>query len=105
MTLPARRLVHLLALMLCFGSMSPAAARDMLRGVNFVHPLQFSAADQDKYLASIQSAGVHVIRFGMYQQDEDKMVAFLKLAQSHGIAADVILHGIFEPGAPQRAYQ
>jgi hypothetical protein len=83
----------------------PPNAERILRGGDFVHPLQFSATDQDNYLAGLQAAGVRVIRFGMYEQDMDKNVDFIKLAHSHGIAAVLILHGISTPGAPERPFR
>ena len=82
-----------------------ARAQDVVRGVDFVHPLQFSEAEQDTRLAAIASAGVRVIRFGMYQQDLDKNVAFIARAHAHNIAVDLILHGLYPPDAPQRSYQ
>ena len=95
-----------LALSLC--SAFPAAAatsNDVLRGVNFVHPLQFSAAQQDAKLAELQSLGVRVIRFGMYAQDEDKNIDFIKRAHAHRIATVLIVHGLYAPGAPERPYR
>jgi hypothetical protein len=83
----------------------PPNAERILRGGDFVHPLQFSATDQDNYLAGLQAAGVRVIRFGMYEQDMDKNVDFIKLAHSNGIAAVLILHGISTPGAPERPFR
>jgi hypothetical protein len=83
----------------------PPNAKRILRGVDFVHPLQFSAVDQNTYLVGLQSAGVRVIRFGMYEQDLDKNVDFIKLAYSRGIATDVILHGLSTLGAPERPYR
>ncbi|MCK9915581.1 glycoside hydrolase family protein [Microbacteriaceae bacterium K1510] len=82
-----------------------AQTRDVLRGVNFVHPLQFSVADQDSRLAKLQSLGVRVIRFGLYDKDEEKNVDFIKRAHTHGIAAVLILHGLYAPDAPQRPYR
>ena len=82
-----------------------AQARDVLRGVDFVHPLQFSVADQDSKLAELQSLGVRVIRFGLYDKDEEKNVDFIKRAHAHGVAAVLILHGLYAPEAPLRPYR
>lgn len=82
-----------------------SGSRVILRGVDFVHPLQFSAADQDAHLARLKSAGVRVVRFGMYQEDLDENIAFLARARSHGLSAVLILHGLPAPGAPERPYQ
>ncbi|KJC51024.1 hypothetical protein UP09_02925 [Bradyrhizobium sp. LTSP885] len=82
-----------------------ARAQNAVRGVDFVHPLQFSEAEQDAALARIASAGVRVIRFGMYQQDLDKNIAFIARAHTHNIAVDLILHGLYPPDAPQRPYR
>ncbi|WP_189046248.1 hypothetical protein [Aliidongia dinghuensis] len=92
----------MLAVLLAAGA---AQARDVLRGVDFVHPLQFSAADQDAKLSELQSLGVHVIRFGMYAEDEDKNVDFIKRAYAHKIATVLILHGLYAPGAPERVFK
>ncbi|MBV8511565.1 MAG: hypothetical protein JOZ94_14120 [Xanthobacteraceae bacterium] len=77
----------------------------MLRGVDFVHPLQFSAEQQNAKLSELQSLGVRVIRFGMYAQDEDKNVDFIKRAYAHKIAVVLILHGLYVPGAPERPFR
>jgi len=82
-----------------------APARDFVHGVDFVRPIQFSVADQDAKLAELQSAGVRVIRFGMYAQDEDKNVDFIKRAHAHQISTVIILHGLYTPGAPERPYR
>jgi hypothetical protein len=79
-----------------------AQARDVIRGVNFVHPLQFSTEDQNAKLSELQSLGVRVIRFGMYAEDEDKNVDFIKRAYAHKISTVLILHGLYTPGAPRR---
>lgn len=86
-------------------SVAAAPTNDVLRGVNFVHPLQFSTADQETKLAELQSLGVHVIRFGMYAQDENKDVDFIKRAYAHRISTVLILHGLYAPGAPERPYR
>ena len=103
-----RHAVRLAAVGMALSVVSPAGstqARDVLRGVDFVHPLQFSAADQDRKLAELQSLGVRVIRFGVYDKDEDKNVDFIKRAHAHGVAAVLILHGLYAPDAPQRPYR
>ncbi|WP_315742111.1 hypothetical protein [Bradyrhizobium sp. SZCCHNR1075] len=82
-----------------------APPRDVLRGVDFVHPLQFSVEDQDAKLAELQSLGVHVIRFGTYAQDEDKTIDFIKRAYAHRISTLLILHGLYTPGAPERPFR
>ncbi|MGJ4939353.1 hypothetical protein ACQR1W_02180 [Bradyrhizobium sp. HKCCYLS1011] len=78
---------------------------DVLRGVDFVHPLQFSVEDQNAKLAELQSLGVHVIRFGMYAQDEDKNVDFIQRAYAYQISTVLILHGLYTPGAPERPFR
>ena len=82
-----------------------AQVRDVIRGVNFVHPLQFSTDDQIAKLSELQSLGVHVIRFGMYAQDEDKNIDFIKRAYAHKISTVLILHGLYAPGAPARPFR
>jgi len=82
-----------------------AQARDVIRGVDFVHPLQFSTEDQNAKLSELQSLGVHVIRFGMYVQDEDKNVDFIKRAYAHKISTVLILHGLYATGAPVRPFR
>lgn len=104
----ACRAVRLAAVGMALSVVSPAGsaqARDVLRGIDFVHPLQFSLADQDRKLAELQSLGVRVIRFGVYDKDEDKNVDFIKRAHAHGIAAVLILHGLYAPEAPLRPYR
>ncbi len=81
-----------------------AHAQEVVRGVNFVHPFQFSTADQDAGLARIEAAGVRVIRFGVYAQDMDKAVDFIARAHAHNIGVDLILHGQYQPDAPLRRY-
>jgi len=104
----AYRAVRLAAVGVALTVVSPAGgaqARDVLRGVDFVHPLQFSAADQDRKLAELQSLGVRVIRFGVYDKDEEANVEFIKRAHAHGVAAVLILHGLYAPEAPLRPYR
>ena len=57
-------------------SASPTWAREGVRGVDFVHPLQFSTEQQNAKLSELQSLGVGVIRFGMYAQ-VDKNIDFI----------------------------
>lgn len=92
----------LLSIVLLAGT---AQARDVIRGVDFVHPLQFSTEDQNAKLSELQSLGVHVIRFGMYAEDEDKNVDFIKRAYAHKISTVLILHGLYAPGAPARPFR
>jgi len=80
-------------------------ARDVIRGVDFVHPLQFSPEVQNAKLSELQSLGVHVIRFGMYAQNEDKNVDFIKRAYAHKISTVLILHGLYAPDAPARPFR
>ena len=104
----ARRVAHCAALGMLVSAMllpEAAPARDFVHGVDFVRPIQFSVADQDAKLAELQSAGVRVIRFGMYAQDEDKNVDFIKRAHAHQISTVIILHGLYTPGAPERPYR
>lgn len=81
-----------------------AHAQNVVRGVDFVHPLQFSAADQNAGLAHLKSAGVHVIRFGI-EEDLDKNIDFMKRAYAQNIATVLILHGKYAPNAPVRPYR
>ncbi|WP_353072100.1 hypothetical protein [Tunturiibacter gelidiferens] len=90
-----------LSLLFEFGA---ASAQDVVRGVNFVHPLQFNAADQDANLAHIKSAGIRVIRFGI-EEDLDKNIDFMKRAYAQNIATVLILHGKYAPNAPVRPYR
>lgn len=80
-------------------------AGTIVRGVDFVHPLQFSVADQNARLAAIEAAGVRVIRFGMYAEDADRNIDFIKRAYQHRISTVLILHGLYRPGAPERPYR
>jgi len=95
-------LCTLMFLLLLFGS-SVAYAQNVVRGVNFVHPLQFSVADQNADLAHLKSAGVHVIRLGI-EEDLDKNLDFMKRAYAENIATVLILHGKYAPNAPRRPY-
>lgn len=81
----------------------PVHAQSLVRGVNFVHPLQFSPADQDASLAHLKSAGVRVIRLGI-EEDLDKNLDFMKRAYAQNIATVLILHGRYAPNAPRRSY-
>jgi len=81
-----------------------AHAQNVVRGVNFVHPLQFNVADQNAALANLRVAGVHIIRFGI-EEDVDKNIDFIKRANAQGIATVLILHGRYAPNAPTRAYR
>ncbi|MGB7193363.1 MAG: hypothetical protein WBD81_07890 [Collimonas pratensis] len=87
---------------LAFGSM--AHAQNVVRGVNFVHPLQYSVADQNTALAHLKVAGVHIIRIGI-EEDVDKNIDFIKRANAQGIATVLILHGKYAPNAPIRPYR
>lgn len=86
--------------------LAPAGARadTILTGVDFVHPTSFSVADQDAALAQMKAAGVHVIRFGM-EDKEDENVDFIKRAHAQNIAVVLIFHGKYAPGAPVRPYR
>jgi hypothetical protein len=95
----------LLAVFMVLFAPSMAHAQDVVRGVDFVHPLQFSEPEQEAALAGVAAAGVRMIRVGMYQQDLDKNVAFIQRAHAHNLAVDLILHGVYPPGAPQRPYR
>jgi hypothetical protein len=96
----------LLSALFVFSLLSGTArAQNVIRGVNFVHPLQFSLADQNAALANLKAVGVHVIRFGMYERDLDKNVDFIGRANAEGIAAVLVLHGSYLPNAPTRAYR
>ena len=93
-----------LTLFLSLSGLGLARAQNIVRGVNFVHPLQFSAADQNADLAHLKSAGVHIIRFGI-EEDLDKNVDFMKRAYTQNIATVLILHGKYAPNAPVRPYR
>jgi hypothetical protein len=82
-----------------------ARAQNVVRGVNFVHPLQFSVADQNVALAHLKAADVHIIRFGMYEQDAERSIDFIKRAGVQGIATVLILHGKYALNAPIRPYR
>ena len=98
--------VAALAVSFCIATpLAAAASNDVLLGVNFVHPLQFGAAEQESKLAQLESLGVHTIRFGMYTQDEDKAIDFIKRAHAHHNSTVLILHGLYMPGAAQRPYR
>lgn len=99
------RLLAILAALAGLAIASTAQAGEILRGVDFVHPLQFSLADQNDRLSKLQALGVHVIRFGMYAQDADKNVDFIKRAYAHKISTVLILHGLYAPGAPERQFR
>jgi hypothetical protein len=104
----ARRAAFLAGLGMIFSAMGlpgAVAARDVLRAIDFVRPIQFSLEEQNAKLAELRSAGVHVIRFGMYAQDEDKNVDFIKRAHAHQISTVLILHGLYVPGATERPYR
>ena len=91
----------LLGSSLCAGT---AHAQDIVRGFNFVHPLQFSVADQNAALANLRTAGVHLIRFGI-EEDLDKNIDFIKRANAQHIATVLILHGKYAADAPVRPYR
>jgi hypothetical protein len=74
-------------------------AQNIVRGVNFVHPLQFNASDQDADLAHLKSAGIHIIRLGI-EEDLDKNIDFMKRAYAQNIATVLILHGNRPPMLP-----
>ena len=98
--------ITLFALLLSAGILpGTAQAGVVLRGVNFVRPIQFSLEEQNAKLNELQAAGVQVIRFGMYAQDEDKNLDFIKRAQAHQISTVLILHGLYTPGTPERPFR
>ena len=108
--MPAMRLCHLSAAIITLVFLSLLSgfdvthAQNIIRGVNFVHPSQFDAAEQDADLAHLKSAGVHVIRIGI-EDDLDKNIAFMKRAYAQKIATVLILHGKYAPNAPVRPYR
>ena len=77
---------------------------DVVQGVNFVHPVSFSIAVQNDTLARIKAAGVHVIRFGM-EDREDEHLDLIRRAHALDIRVVLILHGKYAPGAPVRPYR
>lgn len=89
----------------CIAALCPAMAAGCVRGVNFVHPFQYSQAEQDKYLSQLQARGVRVIRFGVYESDESKVVDFISRAQAKDIKTQLILHGLYKKDAPLRVYR
>lgn len=100
-----RHLFATLATLVGLATANMAQAGELLRGVDFVHPLQFSIADQNDRLSKLQALGVRVVRFGMYAQDADKNVDFIKRAYAHKISTVLILHGLYAPGAPERSFR
>ncbi|HEY9755612.1 MAG TPA: hypothetical protein V6C97_10650 [Oculatellaceae cyanobacterium] len=98
-------LVFAISLLCGFAAQGPATGAECIRGVNFVHPFQFSQANQDQYLSQLQANGVHAIRIGVYESDEPKVVDFVSRAQAKGIKTQLILHGLYAKAAPQRAYR
>ena len=92
------------ALFISLQSGGSAHAQTVVRGVNFVHPMQFSVADQDAALANLKAAAVHVIRFGI-EENADENIDFIQRAHAQGIATVLILHGRYAPGAPVRPYR
>jgi len=74
-------------------------------GINFTHPLQLSKADQDTSLATLKSAGVHVIRIGLFAADLDKGVDFIQRANAQGIKVLLTVHSQYPPDAPIRPYK
>jgi hypothetical protein len=82
----------------------PASAVEAVTGVNFVHPLSFSIADQNDTLARMKSAGVRVVRSGFWE-DVDKIADFIKRAYAQGIGTVIIFHGKYAPNAPVRPYR
>jgi hypothetical protein len=82
----------------------PRQADAILTGVDFVHPISFSLADQNATLAHIKAAGVRVIRFGM-EDKEDENLDFIKRAYAQNIRVVLIFHGKYAPGAPVRPYR
>ena len=81
-----------------------AHAQNVVRGVDFVHPMQYSVADQNAAFANLKAAGVHVIRFGI-EEDLDKNIDFVQRANAQGISTVLILHGKYAPNAPVRPYR
>ncbi len=81
-----------------------AHAQDVVRGFNFVHPLQFSTAEQNAALAKLRAAGAHLIRLGI-EEDLDQNIDFIKRANAQHIATVLILHGKYASDAPTRLYR
>jgi hypothetical protein len=93
-----------LALLSLLSGLSLTHAQNIVRGVNFVHPLRFSTADQDASLAHLKSASIQVIRSGI-EDDLDKNIDFRKRSYAQKIATVLILHGKYSPHAPVRPYR
>jgi len=98
------RLIGLAGILAAYLAPSVAHADAILTGVNFVHPSLFSIADQNAALAQMKTAGVHVIRFGM-EDKEDENLDFIKRAYAQNIQVILIFHGKYSPGAPVRTYR
>ena len=96
--------LSILTFLLLLSNSSTLHAQSIVRGVDFVHPMQFSVADQNAGLAHLESAGVRVIRFGI-EEDLDKNIDFMKRAYAQNIATVLILHGRYAPNAPVRPYR
>jgi len=103
--LMSHRVLFTLLLLSTVGVSVHAQNRSVLRGVDFVRPVQFTVEQQNAKLTQLQTLGVRIIRFGMYAQDEDKNVDFIKRAYAHNISTDIILHGLYAPGTPERSYR
>jgi hypothetical protein len=101
--------VHTVAASLVFSALailpSSAANSDVVVGINFTHPLQLSNADQDASLARLKSAGVHVIRIGLFAADIDKGVDFIQRANAQGIKVLLTVHSQYPSNAPIRPYK
>ena len=107
MTRPKKILVGLLVWLAGIPAfLAPAAthAEAILTGVDFVHPISFSVADQNATLAHLKASGVRVIRFGM-EDKEDQNLDFIKRAYAQNIRVVLIFHGKYAPGAPVRPYR
>jgi hypothetical protein len=84
----------------------PAHGQAVVIGVNVANPQRLSAADRDKVLDQLQSAGVHVIRAPLKpafrDHDYGAAIDFLHRAYMRGIKTDLIVELQYREGAQRR---
>lgn len=102
------RSVVLVCGLLIFGAAatSPAHSETVVVGVNVVNPQRLSAADRDKMLDQLQSAGVQVIRAPLAPawsgSDYGPAIDFIHRAYMRGIKTDLIVELQYREGAQRR---
>jgi hypothetical protein len=86
---------------------SPACVlgADAVVGINFTHPLTMSLADQDAGLARLEASRVGVIRIGLYVEDKEKGLDFIKRAHARNIRILLTLHSVYPSNVPLRPYR